>query len=308
MQSNKILVIGDIMGRPGRQALAQVLPLWKEQYSPGVIIGNVENLTHGKGIVSHHIEELLSLGFDAFTSGNHVFDSGQRAEECFEKFPQIIRPANYTSLIQESIDGNFPSSLRRGGPEGRGGEVPGHGFYRFSKNGQQYLVINLGGQVFFEKQFRGEITNPFFAFDKIYAQEAQKDDIIIVDLHAEATSEKNALAWYVDGRATVLYGTHTHIPTADTKILPKGLAFQTDLGITGAKDSVLGVKPENSLQPFLETGKFKLEIPEDGPNIVNALLVEIDNGIVTKLERLQQETNSWNHKLQNLNDQTNPTS
>lgn len=269
----KILLFGDIMGRPGRQALSAVLPLWKEEYKPDVIIGNVENLTHGKGIISAHIEDMNSLGFDAFTSGNHVFDSGPRAEECFEKFHNITRPANYETLSEETSS------------------VPGQGFYRFSKNGQQYLIINLGGQTFFEKQFRGQISNPFFKFDEIYNQEAQKDDIIIVDLHAEATSEKNAFAWHVDGRATIVYGTHTHIPTADTKLMPKGAVFQTDLGMTGAKDSVLGVKPENSLEKFLEKGKFKLELPEEGPQIANALLVELESGKAVSFQRLQNEIN-----------------
>ncbi len=269
------------MGRPGRAALAQVLPLWKQEHQPDVILGNVENLTHGKGIITAHIEEMNALGFDAYTSGNHVFDSGPRAEECFEKFHNIVRPANYETLGSPSPH------------EGRAGEglVPGQGFYRFSKNGQQYLVINLGGQVFFEKQYRGSIGNPFFAFDEIYQAEAQKDDIIIVDLHAEATSEKNAFAWHVDGRATIMYGTHTHIPTADTKIMPKGTAYQTDLGMTGAKDSVLGVKPENSLAVYLQQAKFKLEVPEQGPAIANALLVELDGNKVIKLDRLQKEIN-----------------
>ena len=271
----KILLLGDIMGRPGRQALSAVLPLWQKEHEPDVIIGNVENLTHGKGIILKHIEELNALGFDAFTSGNHVFDSGPRAQECFDNFHNITRPANYTSLNQED----------------QSGVVPGQGFYRFAKNGQQYLVINLGGQLFFEKQFRGEIANPFFAFDEIYSNEAQKDDIIIVDLHAEATSEKNAFAWHVDGRATIMYGTHTHIPTADTKIMPKGTVFQTDLGMTGAKDSVLGVIVENSLNVFLEKAKFKLETPEDGPGIVNALLVELDGNKIISFQRLQTETN-----------------
>lgn len=274
------------MGRPGRAALAQVLPMWKQEYQPDVIIGNVENLTHGKGIVVKHIEEMLALGFDVFTSGNHVFDSGPRAEECFQKFHNIVRPANYLTL-----DNSFSSHPFQGGATaegGRGGQVPGQGYYRFSKNNQQYLVINLGGQVFFEKQYRGEIANPFFTFDEIYQREAQKDDIIIVDLHAEATSEKNAFAWHVDGRATIMYGTHTHIPTADTKIMPKGTAYQTDIGMTGAKDSVLGVKPENSLVVYLNQAKFKLEVPEFGPAIANALLVELDGNKVINIERLQK--------------------
>ncbi len=262
----KILIIGDIMGRPGRTALAQVLPMWREEYEPDVVIANVENLTHGKGITEGTISELNTLGIDAFTSGNHVFDTGPRAEECFDKFHNIVRPANYI------------------------GEYPGQGFYRFAKNNQQYLVINLGGKVFFETQFRGEIGNPFFEFDRIFNQEAGKDDIIIVDLHAEATSEKNAFGWHTDGRATIVYGTHTHVPTADTKILPKGTAYQTDIGMTGAKDSVLGALPENALKPFLDEGKFRMDLPESGPAIVNALLVEVESGKITSLQRLQSET------------------
>ncbi len=286
----KILLFGDIMGRPGREAISAVLSLWQEEHKPDVIIGNVENLTHGKGIILRHIEELTALGFNAFTSGNHVFDSGPRAEECFDKFDNITRPANYTSL---GLDGRA-EEMGMSASGLNSGSVPGHGFYRFAKNGQQYLVINLGGQLFFDKQFRGDIANPFFAFDTIYSKEAQKDDIIIVDLHAEATSEKNAFAWHVDGRATIVYGTHTHIPTADTKILPKGTIFQTDLGMSGARDSVLGVIVENSLNVFLEKAKFKLETPEEGAGIVNALLIEVgqENGVnhIITFQRLQTET------------------
>ncbi len=267
----KILVIGDIMARPGRHALAQVLPMWRSEHLPDVVIGNVENLAHGKGITLNTMAEMEALGFDAYTSGNHVFDTGPHSQAAFGKYDKIVRPYNYMSLSEDEKT------------------VPGEGYYRFSKNGQQYLVMNFGGRLFFENQFRGEISNPFFAFDELYQQQAQKDDIIIVDLHAEATSEKNAFGWYLDGRATLVYGTHTHIPTADTKILPKGTAYQTDLGFTGAKDSVLGVKPENSLAPFLETGKFKLEAPDGGPAIVNALLVETDGNKVIKMERLQKE-------------------
>ncbi len=261
------------MGRPGRHALAQVLPMWKSEHQPDVVIGNVENLTHGKGITMKSIAEIEGLGFDAYTSGNHVFDTGPHAKECFENYDKIIRPYNYTSLSDEVTT------------------VPGQGYYRFSKNGQQYLVMNFGGQLFFERQFRGTITNPFFAFDEIYQQQAQKDDIIIVDLHAEATSEKNAFGWHLDGRATVVYGTHTHIPTADTKILTKGTAFQTDLGLTGARDSVLGVKVENSLQIFLGKGKFKMELPESGTAIANALLIETEGNKPIKVQRLQTEVN-----------------
>jgi 2',3'-cyclic-nucleotide 2'-phosphodiesterase len=261
----KILLIGDIMGRPGRHALAQVLPMWQKEHKIDVTVGNVENLAHGKGITLNTMAEMEELGFDAYTGGNHIFETGPHAQTAFDKYDKIVRPNNYV------------------------GDYPGSGYYRFAKNGQQYLVMNFSGKVFMNNNDRWVINNPFFDFDALYSQQAQKGDIIIVDLHAEATSEKNAFAWYLDGRATVVYGTHTHIPTADTKILPKGTAFQTDLGMVGAKDSIIGVVPENSVNMFLEKAKLKIDLPESGPAIVNGLLVETDGNKVIKVERLQTE-------------------
>lgn len=253
------------MGRPGRRATAQVLPMWKDELGVDVVIGNVENLAHGKGITLNTMAEMESLGFDAYTSGNHVFDTGPHSAACFDKYDKIIRPHNYV------------------------GDYPGTGYYRFAKNGQQYLVINLSGKVFMEAGGKWEINNPFFTFDELLQSQSQKDDIIIVDLHAEATSEKAAFGWHVDGRATVVYGTHTHVPTSDERLLPKGTAYLTDVGMTGAKDSVIGVVPQAALDMFLEQGKFKVEIPESGLVTVNALLVETDGSKPTRMERLQKE-------------------
>jgi 2',3'-cyclic-nucleotide 2'-phosphodiesterase len=265
---SKILIIGDIMGRPGRHALSQVLPLWKDEHqldpNRDVIIGNVENLAHGKGITPNTIEEMEVLGFDAYTSGNHVFDTGPHAQECFDKYDKIIRPSNYI------------------------GDYPGTGYYRFAKDGQQYLVINLSGKLYMDMGGKWEIANPFFALDELLQAQAQKDDIIIVDLHAEASSEKQAMGWHADGRVTIVYGTHTHVPTADDRILPKGTAYISDVGMTGARDSVLGVTPEVALDPFLERGKFRPDFPGSGPAVVNALLVEVEGNKVVKIERLQK--------------------
>jgi metallophosphoesterase (TIGR00282 family) len=261
---SKILIIGDIMGRPGRLALRQVLPMWKEEHGVDVMIGNVENLAHGKGITLPTMEEMESLGFDAYTSGNHVFDTGPHAQACFDKYDKIVRPQNYV------------------------GDYPGVGHYRFAKNGQQYLVLSLSGKIFMDSHGKWEINNAFFAFDELLQAQAQKDDIIILDLHAEATSEKQAIGWHADGRATIVYGTHTHVPTADERLLPKGTAFLTDVGMTGAYDSIIGVVPEAALGMFLEQTKFKVEIPESGPTIVNALLVETEGNKPTKVQRLQK--------------------
>jgi hypothetical protein len=275
---SKILFFGDIMGRPGRQALAKALPVLREEHNPDVVITNVENLAHGKGVTLSTLQDLVDAGVDIFTSGNHVFDKVPQAAECFEKYPNLIRPFNYED------------------------SYPGHGFYRFSKNDQQYLVINLGGRVFFENQFKGAIANPFFELDKVLLNESQKGDIIIVDFHAEATSEKIAMGWYANGRITSFFGTHTHVPTADYQILPKaesrtgalatgtgGTSYVTDAGMTGPKNSVIGVKVENSLNMFLEKGKFVMDVAEEGPVMVNAILVETDGNKAIKIEKIYKE-------------------
>lgn len=266
----KILLLGDIMGRPGRHALADIIPQWQEHlnWNPleDVLVGNVENLTHGMGVTPQTLAEIDSLGFDCFTSGNHAFDTGPQAEESFRLYHKLIRPLNYV------------------------GDFPGFGVYRFAKGSQQYLVINVSGQVFMSGKNKFEISNPFFALDQIITEQAQKNDIILVDIHAEATGEKQALGWYLDGRVSVVYGTHTHISTADCRILPQGTAYITDLGMTGAYNSVLGVKVETALLPFLEQGKFRMDFPTDGPAIVNALLVNISDNKVVSVERMSQIT------------------
>ncbi len=262
----KILFIGDVVGKPGRKILREVLPQWKAKYQPDVTIVNVENLAHGKGVTPATLAEVEALGVDCFTSGNHIFNKNQLSVACFEKYPKLIRPANY------------------------GGQLAGYGYYRFSANGQQYLAINLNGQVFMENQFDGEISNPFFAIDKILEQEAQKGDIILVDFHAEATSEKVALGYYLDGRVAGVFGTHTHVPTADARILSHGTAHITDVGMTGALNGVIGVKKENVLKKFLEQGKFINELEEDGTLQINGVLVETSaDGKAIKIEKLYQE-------------------
>lgn len=283
----KILFIGDIVGKGGRKILREVLPQWREKYNPDVVIVNVENLAHGKGVTPTTLAELDELEIDCYTSGNHIFKKKDLSTECFEKYDKLIRPANY------------PQNL------------PGHGYYRFSKPvvspfmgssktadesanytaEQQYLVINLNGQVFMEKQFDGEIGSPFLAIDKLLLDQGQKGDIIIVDLHAEATSEKIAFGYYVDGRVTAVLGTHTHVPTADARILPSETAFITDVGMTGALNGVIGVKKEVVLEKFLHPeGKFKNEVEEQGTLQINGVLIETSgDGKTTKIEKLYQE-------------------
>ena len=284
----KILFIGDVVGKSGRKILKEVLPQWREKYQPDAVIVNVENLAHGKGVTPSTLAELDSLDIDCYTSGNHIFSKKDLSAECFEKYDKLIRPANY------------PASL------------PGHGYYRFSKevqspsilqsnldtlsapsdgasppkgekdrvlrSTQQFLVINLNGQVFMEKQFDGTIDNPFLAVDRLILDQSQKGDIIIVDFHAEATSEKVALGYYLDGKVTAVLGTHTHVPTADYRVLPGGTAHTSDVGMTGALNGVLGVKKENALKKFLDpSAKFKNEPEEEGALQINGVLIEVES-------------------------------
>jgi len=264
---SKILFIGDIVGKPGRKALRQVLPQWKEEYKPDAVIVNVENLAHGKGVTPSTLAEIDDLGIDCFTSGNHIFKKNGLSTESFEKYDKLIRPANF------------------------GDSLPGHGYYRFEKNGQQYLVINLNGQVFMEKQFDGPIGNPFLAVDKLLVDQGQKSDIIIVDFHAEATSEKVAMGIHLNGRVSGVFGTHTHIPTADARVLSAGTGYITDVGMVGTRDSVLGVIPANALKKFLDSSaKFVNEIEEEGVLMVNGVLVETSQqGKALKIQKLYKE-------------------
>jgi 2',3'-cyclic-nucleotide 2'-phosphodiesterase len=263
----KVLFIGDVVGKGGRRALQEVLPSWKQKYQPNISIVNVENLAHGKGVTPLTLAEVDALGVDCFTSGNHIFKKNGLSTECFETYPKLIRPSNF------------------------GSSFPGHGYYRFAKNGQQYLVLNLNGEVFMEHQFEGSIGNPFLEIDRLLTDQGQKGDIIIVDFHAEATSEKVAFGYYIDGRITGLFGTHTHVPTADARILPLGTAYITDVGMTGALNGVIGVKKENVMPKFLNhQEKFKNEPEEEGVLQINGVLVEIaENQRVIKIEKLYQE-------------------
>jgi len=264
---SKILFIGDVVGKPGRKALREVLPQWKEKYKPDVTIVNVENLAHGKGVTPATLAEVEELGVDCFTSGNHIFDKKEQVKESFQMYDKLIRPANLSA-----------SSL-------------GYGFYRFAKGEQQYLVINLHGLVFCEKFFDGALTNPFTRIDELLLNETQKGDIIIVDFHAEATSEKKTMGFYLDGRVSAVLGTHTHIATADAHILKKGTAYITDVGMVGSRDSALGTKFENALVKFLDpAAKFINEMEEEGMMQINGVLMEFDeNQKAVKIEKLYQE-------------------
>lgn len=259
----RFLIFGDIVGKIGRRALQQVLPDLRRELAPDIILANAENIAHGLGMTEKTLYEVADLGIALFTSGNHIWDKPEGIELLRANDPIVIRPANY--------------------PAG----APGVGWKTLSIDGKTVLVINLLGRVF----MKDLVDCPFRAFDSALAAQKKKPDIVIVDLHAEVTSEKNAFVWYVDGRASIVYGTHTHIPTTDHRILPKGTGFVTDVGMTGARDSVIGVEP-TSVIPQYTTGMGQRFVwPEVGAAWIQAIVVDVDpqTGKATHIERCTRE-------------------
>lgn len=239
------LFIGDIIGRPGRRALKKFLPALLEKYSPSLVVANGENAAGGIGITPDICRQLLAQ-VDVLTSGNHIWDK-RDAVEYLDQEPRLLRPANYP----------FPS--------------PGKGIYTFeTKEGFQVAVLNLQGRVFMEP-----IDCPFRAADRELKLLEGRNSIIFVDFHAEATSEKQAMGWYLDGRVSVVVGTHTHVPTADEKILPRGTAFITDVGMVGGYESVIGLKKEQAIQRFLTSRPQRFEPGKLGL-VFSSVFIEVD--------------------------------
>ncbi len=258
-----ILFIGDIFGRPGRTIVRERLRDLVQQHSIDLVIANCENAAAGFGITPSLAEELFDLGIDVMTTGNHVWDK----REIIEYF--------------NMADGNPHSPARRLlRPANLAAGLPGWGVYEGQKNGVPYAVINLQGRV-----FMGSSDDPFRYADRLLEQINAK--VIFLDFHAEATSEKVAFGWYVDGRVTAVVGTHTHIPTADENVLTKGTAYITDVGMTGPYDSVIGVKKELVIERFLTGMPARFEAAAGDVRLC-AVVVECDNenGRAQRIQRL----------------------
>lgn len=259
-----ILFFGDIVGKIGRRAIREILPLLRKKYNPELILANVENLAHGKGITQKTLKEISNIGIDLFTSGNHIFRREDGLELIARKDSLVLRPANYPA-----------------GTVGAGEKI-------LTVGTKKLLVLNLMGRVFVEE----ELDCPFRKLDEMLKRHSHEDLAgVIIDFHAEATSEKVALGWYSDGRVSALLGTHTHVPTADAKILPKGTAYITDIGMVGPKESVLGVNKETIIDKFLHDRPIRFDIPEQGTAQVNAVLVTINskNQRAIKINWIEEE-------------------
>lgn len=260
----RILFVGDIFGRPGRSIVHERLPELRKQHGIELTIANGENAAGGFGITPQIAEELFELGVDVITTGNHVWDkreiieymnSANGNEDSLAR--RILRPANY--------------------PDG----TPGYGWYQGrTRSGVDYAVINLQGRVFMANN-----DDPFRLIDRLLQNIGAK--VVLVDFHAEATSEKVALGWYLDGRVTAVLGTHTHVPTADERVLPGGTAVQTDVGMSGPYDSVIGVLKELILQRFLTNMPGRFEAASDDVRLCGALIdCDPKTGRATKIERI----------------------
>jgi hypothetical protein len=255
----QILFIGDIVGRPGREAVAAFLPELQKEHKLDLVIANAENASGGRGLTKEVAYELYDYGIHFLTMGNHVWDQ-KEIIKFIDDETKLIRPANY--------------------PKG----VPGKGYGFVIRNGIKTGIINLSGRVFLPP-----LENPFTMVNQIINMMAVETPVIIVDFHAEATSEKVALGWFLNGKVSAVLGTHTHVQTADARVLDQGTAYITDVGMTGPRDSVLGVKKEIIINNFLTQMPVRFEVA-NGVNQLNAVVLQVDekNGKTQRIIPIQK--------------------
>lgn len=253
-----ILFIGDVVSSPGREMVDAYLPQLKEKYRPTVTIINGENAAGGNGITKKIYKRFLEVGAQAVTLGNHTW-ANRDIYDFIDKEKNIIRPAN------------FPAGS------------PGRGIIYLKVNKQEIAVINLQGRTFLTP-----IDCPFKKADELIQEAQKRTPFIFVDFHAEATSEKQAMGWYLDGRVSAVVGTHTHVQTADERILPNGTGFITDVGMTGPYDSILGVEKETIINRFLTALPTRFEVDKKGRNQLNGIVITLDasTGKTTKVKRI----------------------
>lgn len=240
-----ILAVGDVIGRPGRDMLANRLQGLVDQYRIDLVIVNGENAAGGRSITPEIFRDFINMGVDVVTTGNHIWDNND-VLSIIDNEDRLLRPANF--------------------PPG----VVGKGFCHIDKKGVRITVMNFMG-----RSQMDPVDCPFRAFDELYNSVKDGSDIIIVDLHAETTSEKRAFGWYTDGRASAVYGTHTHVQTADEEIFPGGTGYITDIGMTGAFDSVIGMNKEQSIRRFLYRTRVRFEVATGNPRL-NGIMFTIN--------------------------------
>jgi 2',3'-cyclic-nucleotide 2'-phosphodiesterase len=252
----RIIFVGDIVGRPGRAGLANVMPELRERHAPDLVIANGENTAGGLGITEKTATELFDMGVDVITTGNHVYRH-KDAYEFLDRANRVIRPANYMA-------GN-----------------PGRGHTIVTVGDRRVAVINLSGTV----QLRAA-RSPFPEADAIVDRVTRDADVIVVDFHAEVTSEKVAMGWHLDGRVAAVLGTHTHVPTADARVLPGGTAFISDVGMTGSRAGVIGVRREQALESFRTQMPVKFDTADEDVWVNAVLVTTRDDGLAESIEQV----------------------
>lgn len=255
----RILILGDVVGRPARRAMRDILPELIEREKADLVIANAENAAGGMGVDIKSAKELFSAGVHVLTSGNHIWKK-KEIYPFLDEHETLIRPAN------------FPAG------------APGRGWCFWRHNELRALIINLQGRVFMPNH----VEDPFRCVDELLQNHGRLSPVIIVDMHGEATSEKTAMGWYLDGRASVVYGTHTHVPTADERILPHGTAYITDVGMCGPLDSVIGMEREVVIQGFLTQLPRQFEVAKDNVAL-QGIVADIDEktGRAREIRRLR---------------------
>jgi metallophosphoesterase (TIGR00282 family) len=265
----RIVMLGDIVGRPGRQAVAQQVPAIRERWKPDLILANAENVTNGSGLTPEHYQKIRDSGVDAMTLGDHAYRKMQIVET-LESKPDIIRPAN----LPQGAKGKgwmkipFPASS--------------------AAAGRSLFVVTVLGRIFMNLP----ADDPFAAVENMLRQVTEKDPIVLLEIHAEATSEKQAIGWQFNGRVAAVVGTHTHVPTADARILSEGTAYITDLGMCGPQESILGREIDKVLTHMLTAMPAPFDVAEGDPRVCG-VMIEINEktGRATAIERIELKAN-----------------
>lgn len=256
----RVLFFADIFGRPGRKAVAAALPDLKKRFAPDFLIGNAENLAGGRGVNHKTFKQMIEMGFQVLTTGNHVWDN-REIFAILDKDPRLLRPLNFPNPPQ------WP--------------CPGKGIGVYESGNHTLCVVNLIGRV-----FMADVDCPFQAADRAM-KEAPRGVPVFVDMHADATSEKNAMGWHLAGRAAAVVGSHSHVQTADERILPGGTAYISDVGLSGSFDSVIGLSAREVIQRMMTKRPFPFEAAERNLG-VSAVVVDIDDkGKGTAIERIR---------------------
>ena len=255
----RILVLGDVVGRPARRAVRDLVPDLTKKENIDLVVANAENAAGGIGVEIKRAKDLLGAGVHVLTSGNHIWKK-KEIYPFLDDHEKLIRPANY--------------------PAG----APGRGWCLWRRDDLTALVINVQGRVFMPNH----VEDPFRCVDEILSEQGKRAPVIIVDMHAEATSEKIAMGWYLDGRVSLVYGTHTHVQTADDRILPGGTAYITDLGMCGPLDSVIGMERENVIEGFLSQLPRQFEVAKENVALQGVVVdVDHESGKAREIRRLR---------------------